>query len=52
MACKKIYNFIYLTGFRIDSNESGLSNCIAYVTVFIILVDKIKGEQLDFDMSP
>ena len=27
---------------------SGLSNCIVYVTAFILLVDKIQGERLDF----
>ena len=27
----------------------GLSNCIVYVTAFILLVDKIQGERLDFD---
>ena len=41
-----------LTGFRVNSNVSDLSNCIIYVTAFILIVDKIQGERLDFDTPP
>ena len=31
---------------------SGLSNVIVYVSVFILLADKIRHERLDFDTPP
>ena len=45
-------SFSHLTGFRVNSKVSGLSNVIVYVTAFMRLADKIRHERLDFDTPP
>ena len=50
--CQKSDNLSHLTEFLVISFVADLLNCIVYVTVFMLLLDKLHGVLLDLDTPP